>query len=107
MEAQYQAGQLVEATITKITKYGAFARINDEYELEGLIHISELSAEHVKHPRDMVQKGDVVTARIIRIDPEQRQLGLSIKRASSEDFMAEDLALAENYEDEEVSSREL
>jgi small subunit ribosomal protein S1 len=101
MEAQYQVGQLVEATITKLTKYGAFARINDEYELEGLIHISELSADHVKHPRDMVQKGDVVAARIIRIDPEQRQLGLSIKRVASDDFVETDLALAENYEDVE------
>jgi small subunit ribosomal protein S1 len=101
MGAQYQVGQLVEATITKLTKYGAFARINDEYELEGLIHISELSADHVKHPRDMVQKGDIVAARIIRIDSEQRQLGLSLKRVASDDFVEADLALVENYEDVE------
>jgi small subunit ribosomal protein S1 len=100
IEQTYQVGQLVAATITKLTKYGAFARLGDEYELEGLIHISELSADHVKHPRDVVQKGQVVTARIVRIDPEQRQLGLSLKRVPSDQFMASDLALADSVDEE-------
>jgi small subunit ribosomal protein S1 len=100
MDQHHQVGQLVEATITKLTKYGAFARLNDEYELEGLIHISELSADHVKHPGDVVQKGQVVTARIVRVDPEQRQLGLSLKRAVSDEFMLSDLALADSVDEE-------
>ena len=91
---RYQVGQLVEVSVTKLTKYGAFARLDDEYELEGLIHISELSDDHVKHPRDVVQKSQVVAARIIRVDPEQRQLGLSLKQVNSDQFMAADLAMA-------------
>jgi small subunit ribosomal protein S1 len=95
IDQSYQVGQLVEASITKLTKYGAFARINDEYELEGLIHISELSEDHVKHPKDVIQKAQVVTARIIRIDPEQRQLGLSIKQVASDRFMDADLGITD------------
>lgn len=98
IDEAYTEGQLVEATVTKLTKYGAFARLNDEYELEGLIHISELSEDHVKHPREIVQKGQAVAARIIRIDPEQRQLGLSIKQVTSDRFMEADLAMAESEE---------
>jgi small subunit ribosomal protein S1 len=90
----YQVGQLVEATITKLTKFGAFARLHDEYELEGLIHISELSENHIGHPREVVKPQDEVTVRVIRIDPEQRQLGLSLKQVASADFMDIDLAIA-------------
>jgi small subunit ribosomal protein S1 len=95
---RYQVGQLLEVTVTKLTKYGAFARLDDEYELEGLIHISELSDDHIKHPRDVVQKSQTVAARIIRIDPEQRQLGLSLKQVSADHFMAADLAFAAEQE---------
>ncbi|HSH02253.1 MAG TPA: S1 RNA-binding domain-containing protein [Anaerolineae bacterium] len=95
----YTVGQLVEVTITKLTNYGAFASLGDEYGLEGLIHISELSAQHVKHPREVVKKGDTVVTRIIRVDPKQRQIGLSIKQVSSDKFMDVDLALA-NMEEE-------
>ena len=87
----YREGQLIEATITKLTKFGAFARLTDDYELEGLIHISELSEDHVEHPRDVVKSGEQVTIRIIRIDPEQRQLGLSLKQVASVDYIEADL----------------
>jgi small subunit ribosomal protein S1 len=91
----YMEGQLVEVTISKLTKYGAFARLNDEYELEGLVHISELSEDRVNHPRDVVQKGQVVAVRIIRVDTDQRQLGLSLKQVASDRFIEADLAMAE------------
>jgi small subunit ribosomal protein S1 len=84
----------VEATITKLTKYGAFARVNDGYELEGLIHISELSDGRINSPQEAVEEGQVVTARVIRIDSKQRQLGLSVKRVSSTQFAESDLAWA-------------
>jgi small subunit ribosomal protein S1 len=94
----YSEGELVEATVTNLTRYGAFARINDDYALEGLIHVSELAEEHVEHPQDIVRKGQVVAARIIRIDPEQRQLGLSLKQVASPKFMEADLAMAGDVE---------
>jgi small subunit ribosomal protein S1 len=94
----YQEGDLVEATVTKLTKYGAFARIEDEYGLEGLIHISEMAEDRIEHPQEVVQKGETVTARVIRVDPDQRQLGLSMKQVSSAEFLETDLALAEDAE---------
>jgi small subunit ribosomal protein S1 len=89
----YSVGQLVEATITKLTKFGAFAQISDEHELIGLIHISELSEEHVEHPRDVVKPAQRVMVRIIRVDPEQKQLGLSLKQVSSDDFIEADMEM--------------
>ena len=91
IDEYYQVGQLLEATITKLTKYGAFARLDDDYALEGLIHISELSENHVNHPRDVVQPSQTVTVRIIRVDKDQRQLGLSIKQVVSDKFVEADL----------------
>lgn len=89
----YQIGQLMAAKITKLTNFGAFARLQDEFELEGLIHISELSEDHIDHPREVVKPSQDVTVRIIRIDPEQRQLGLSIKQVSSDKYMEADLEM--------------
>lgn len=99
----YHEGQLVEATITKLAQFGAFARIMDEYELEGLIHISELSEDRVNHPREVVRPDQQVTVRVIRVDPEQRQIGLSLKQVSSDRFMEADLAMAMD-EAEEISA---
>ena len=96
----YDEGQLVEATVTKLAQFGAFARIGDDYELEGLIHISELSEDRVNHPREVVHPGQTVTLRVIRIDPEQRQIGLSLKQVSSAEYMDADLAMALDDYDE-------
>ncbi len=96
IDEHYNEGDLLEATITKLTKFGAFARINDEYQLEGLIHISELSDEHVEDPQDLVTRGEVVSVRVIRVNRERRQLGLSMKQVSSVRYVESDLALAED-----------
>ena len=96
----YKEGELVEVTITKLTKYGAFARLDDDYSLEGLIHISELSNEHVDLPQDIVETGQVVTARIIRVDSDRRQLGLSLKQVASAEYLENDLAIASDVESE-------
>lgn len=90
----YEEGQLVEATITKLAQFGAFARIMDDYELEGLIHVSELAEGRVGHPKEVVRPGDVVTLRIIRVDPEQRQIGLSLNQVSSAEYMEADMQMA-------------
>lgn len=83
---QYKPGQLVQGTITKMTKFGAFARLVDRPEIEGLIHISELSDRRITHPREAVEEGQVVTLRVIRVDSERRRLALSLKQAMSEEF---------------------
>ncbi|RME06022.1 MAG: S1 RNA-binding domain-containing protein [Anaerolineae bacterium] len=75
-------GQLVEGVITHLTDFGAFARLEDR-DLEGLIHISELSTERVEHPKEVVKVGDKLTLRIINIDREKCRLGLSLRKVSS------------------------
>ncbi|MGD2049690.1 MAG: S1 RNA-binding domain-containing protein [Chloroflexota bacterium] len=94
----YKEGDLAEVTITKLTKYGAFARLEDDYSLEGLIHISELSNEHIDLPQDIVETGQVVTARIIRVDSDRRQLGLSLKQVASAEYLENDLTVASDVE---------
>ncbi len=74
-------GQLVEGAITHLTKFGAFARLGDD--LEGLIHVSELSEARIAHPKEVVKEGDVVTLRVIKIDPERRRIGLSLRKVDS------------------------
>jgi len=74
-------GQLVEGTITHLTKFGAFARLDED--LEGLIHISELSDQRINHPKEVVKEGDVVTLRVIKVDTERRRIGLSLRKVDS------------------------
>lgn len=80
---RYQVGDLVDAKVTKLTNFGAFARV--EGAVEGLIHISELTARMVTHPREVVREGDEVKVKILRIEPERRRLGLSLKQAGEEE----------------------
>jgi small subunit ribosomal protein S1 len=79
--ARFQVGQLVEGTITRLTKFGAFARLDDD--VEGLIHISEISEKRIDHPREVLKEGDTVTLRIIKIDPANHRIGLSVRRVDS------------------------
>jgi small subunit ribosomal protein S1 len=74
-------GQLVEGTITHLTKFGAFARLGED--LEGLIHISELSEQRVAHPKEVIHEGEVLTLRVIKIEPERHRIGLSLKKVDS------------------------
>ena len=74
-------GQLVEGKITHLTKFGAFAKLDED--LEGLIHISELSDQRINHPKEVVKEGDVVTLRVIKLDPERRRIGLSLRKVDS------------------------
>ena len=81
---RFQIGQLVEATITRLTKFGAFARL--EKDLEGLIHISEISEKRIEHPKEVLKEGDSVTLRIIKIDPANHRIGLSLRRVDSQAY---------------------
>jgi small subunit ribosomal protein S1 len=74
-------GQLVEGTITHLTKFGAFARLDED--LEGLIHISEISDQRVAHPKEVLHEGDVVSLRVIKIEPERHRIGLSLRKVDS------------------------
>ncbi|MDW8299193.1 MAG: S1 RNA-binding domain-containing protein [Anaerolineae bacterium] len=102
----YKVGQLVQGTITKLTKFGAFARLVDRPEIEGLIHISELAPQRVAHPKDVVKEGDVLTLRVIKIEPDKQKLGLSLKKVTSPDYAEADYrrAMQADYADFEAAS---
>lgn len=80
---RHTVGEIVSATVTKLTNFGAFARVEDS--VEGLIHISELSEKMITHPREVIGEGDDVKVKILRIEPERRRLGLSLKQAQEEE----------------------
>ena len=83
---RYSIGDVVDAAITKLTNFGAFARVEGvEGSVEGLIHISELSSRMISHPREIVHEGDEVRLKILRIEPERRRLGLSLRQAEDEE----------------------
>ena len=81
VEQRYEVGQTVQGTITKIAPFGAFARIEDG--VEGLIHLSEMPAG-TQDPKTALQEGQEVTVRIVRIEPDRRRLGLSIRQLGDE-----------------------
>jgi small subunit ribosomal protein S1 len=91
-------GMLVEGTITHLTKFGAFARL--EGDLEGLIHVSELSENRVTHPKEVLHEGEVVTLRVIKVDAERRRIGLSLRKVDSPAYADLDwkMALADEVE---------
>ncbi len=89
---QYKVGQLVEGTVTKLTKFGAFARIKGNEEIEGLIHVSELADSRINHPKDAVAEGQTYTLRIVKIEPDKRRIGLSLKEVGSSRYMDSDWA---------------
>jgi len=86
IQKKYQIGQLVKGTITKLAKFGAFARVEGEDEIEGLIHVSELADGHIEHPRDVVTEGQALTLRVLKIEADKRRMGLSLKRVASADY---------------------
>jgi small subunit ribosomal protein S1 len=93
---QYREGQLIEGTITKLTRFGAFASLagTEEYDIEGLIHVSELSDKRIEHPREMVQEGQELALRVIKLDRDRRRIGLSLKRVDSVEYAEQDLQAA-------------
>ena len=81
---RFHVNDVVDGVITKLTNFGAFARI--EGSVEGLIHISELANRRIAHPRDVVQEGDEVKLKILRIEPERRRMGLSLRQAEDDPY---------------------
>ena len=88
---KYSVGQLVEGVITRLTKFGAFARL--EGDIEGLIHISEISDHRIEHPKEVLKEGEVKSLRVIRIDPDQHRIGLSLRKVDSAAFADKDFKL--------------
>ncbi len=99
--SRYQPGELVKGTVTKITNFGVFVGLEDG--LEGLLHISELADHKVENPEEIVKVGDEIEVKILRVDTEDRKIGLSRKRV---DWAEEDeAAAAESEPDRSVSAQ--
>jgi len=84
--ARYGTGDIVKGRVSKVASFGAFIEIEEG--VDGLVHISQISEDHVEKVRDALQVGQEVEARIVRVDKAERRIGLSIKAASmaDEDF---------------------
>ena len=88
----YKVGDVVKGNVTKITAFGAFVELSNK--IDGLIHISQLSRDHVDKVKDVLKVGDEVEARVIKVDTAERRIGLSIK-AVNETLSEADLKAAE------------
>jgi len=75
----YIPGQIVRGKVTKVTNFGVFVELEEG--LEGLLHISELADHKVDNPEDVVKVGEEIEVKILRVDSEERKIGLSLKRA--------------------------
>ncbi len=77
VQGRYHCGQVVDAVITNVVSFGAFARL--EAGLEGLVHVSELSEGTFMHPRNVVNEGDRIRARIMQVDEGKRRIALTMR----------------------------
>ena len=76
---RFPVGSTIEGPVTKLMKFGAFVQLTEG--VEGLIHVSEISAEkHIDHPQDVLRAGQIVKAQVLAVDTEKRQIKLSIKQ---------------------------
>src|SRR5215467_12002856 len=76
---KFPAGTVIEGPVVSVTKFGAFVQLAEG--IEGMIHVSEMSADkHINHPQDVVRLGQVVKAQVLAIDSEKRQMRLSMKQ---------------------------
>ena len=80
IDALYKIGDLVDGKVSKLASFGAFVGL--EHDIDGLVHISQVSEERVEKIKDVLSVGEDVTARVIKIDRSDRRIGLSIKAAN-------------------------
>ncbi len=100
---KYQSGQLVKGKVTKITNFGVFIGLEDG--LEGLLHISELAEHKVEDPEEVVKVGDDIEVKVLRVDTDERKIGLSLKRVDW-DEAKEQAAAAEEAAENQVPPAE-
>ena len=87
----YKMGDVIKGKVARVAGYGAFIEL--ENEIDGLVHISQVSEERIEKIKDHLNEGDEVSARVIKIDKEERRIGLSIKAANyDEDALAKEVA---------------
>jgi len=83
VEQRYEVGKKITGTVTNVTDFGVFVELEEG--IEGLVHVSEISKEKIKTPVGMFNVGDIITAKVMNINSDERRIGLSIKRLEIED----------------------
>ena len=87
----YRMGDVIKGKVARVAGYGAFIQL--DHDIDGLVHISQISEERIEKIKDHLKEGDEVSARVIKIDKEERRIGLSIKAADyDEDALAKEVA---------------
>lgn len=104
IDQHFKIGDVISGEVIKITNYGAFIQL--EHDIDGLVHISQISEDRVESVKDALNVGQEVTARVIKIDRENRRIGLSIKAAeySDAEIAAEAAAYDSLSSDEDLAS---
>ncbi len=80
---RYEVGKEISGVITNLTDFGVFVELEEG--IEGLVHVSEISKENIKSPKEHYQIGDTITAKVMNINSDERRIGLSIKRLEDDD----------------------
>jgi len=99
---QFPVGFLCKGAVQKITEFGAFVEL--EKGIEGLVHISELSEDHINDPHEVVKEGEQVRVEVIHLDPAERRIGLSIKAVARSAEKAEIAAYMDSHKGEAATS---
>ena len=84
IDGLYNVNDLVEAVVTRVTDFGAFVRLRSG--VEGLLHVSEMADIRPDHPQSLVNPGDLLLLRVLRIEPERRRIGLSLRHVSETEW---------------------
>jgi ribosomal protein S1 len=84
VEEDYKSGELVEAVVTRVTDFGAFVRLRSG--VEGLLHVTEMADIRPDHPQSLVNPGDLLLLRVIRIESQRRRIGLSLRQVSESEW---------------------
>ncbi|MGJ3243163.1 MAG: 30S ribosomal protein S1 [Opitutales bacterium] len=92
IETLFKRGDVVTGKVSKLTNYGAFIQL--PHDIDGLVHISQISEDHVEKVKDVLKVGDEISARVIKIDQDERRIGLSIKAANYDEASLEKEAQA-------------
>jgi len=99
----YRMGDVIKGKVARVAGYGAFIQLEED--IDGLVHISQISEERVEKIKDHIKEGDEVSARVIKIDKEERRIGLSIKAADyDEDALAKEVAAYDEVGDDLTTS---
>lgn len=102
---KYTVGTVVTGKVARMTEFGAFIEL--EPGIDALLHVSQISKEHINKPSDVLKKGDEVTAKIVDFDQENKKISLSIKALMTEnDDQGKDEAASEDVEDVEIAAEE-